>query len=443
MEIIIADYSGFCGGVRRSVDLANTAIEENDLTFSVGPLIHNPQLVSKLEKNGLKVVDKQTAKDIKDSSVLIRAHGESADFKDELLSNGNTVIDATCPVLTNIYKQIIEKEDEGFQVVIVGDKTHPEIIAMESFLNHGIIVSDETEAKNIKNYNKLYVVSQTTNRLEYFYDIANKLKENNDSVVIENTICKATENRQQAAKSLAKEVDCMIVAGGFNSSNTNKLYQVASMYCKHVFRIETVKDLPLQKLSKFKKVGIIAGASTPDEIIEEVVSSMDEFTKEEFMNSLEDSLKKVYPKEIVKGTVIDVKDDEIFVDIQFRADGIIKLDEMTEEERKDPKSSFNIGDEIDVYVIKLDDGEGNVALSTRRVEGMRVWKDLAEKAENDELVHGEVTGFNKGGLTVNVDGVNGFVPASQIATYFVKNFKKFVGEDWDLKIVSIDERKID
>lgn len=441
MEIIIADYSGFCGGVRRSVDLANTAIEENDLTFSVGPLIHNPQLVSKLEKNGLKVVDKQTAKDIKDSSVLIRAHGESADFKDELLSNGNTVIDATCPVLTNIYKQIIEKEDEGFQVVIVGDKTHPEIIAMESFLNHGIIVSDETEAKNIKNYNKLYVVSQTTNRLEYFYDIANKLKENNDSVVIENTICKATENRQQAAKSLAKEVDCMIVAGGFNSSNTNKLYQVASMYCKHVFRIETVKDLPLQKLSKFKKVGIIAGASTPDEIIEEVVSSMDEFTKEEFMNSLEDSLKKVYPKEIVKGTVIDVKDDEIFVDIQFRADGIIKLDEMTEEERKDPKSSFNIGDEIDVYVIKLDDGEGNVALSTRRVEGMRVWKDLAEKAENDELVHGEVTGFNKGGLTVNVDGVNGFVPASQIATYFVKNFKKFVGEDWDLKIVSIDERK--
>ena len=441
MEIIIADYSGFCGGVRRSVDLANTAIEENYLTFSVGPLIHNPQLVSKLEKNGLKVVDKQTAKDIKDSSVLIRAHGESADFKDELLLNGNTVIDATCPVLTNIYKQIIEKEDEGFQVVIVGDKTHPEIIAMDSFLNHGIIVSDETEAKNIKNYNKLYVVSQTTNRLEYFYDIANKLKDNNDSVVIENTICKATENRQQAAKSLAKEVDCMIVAGGFNSSNTNKLYQVANMYCKNVFRIETVKDLPLQKLSKFKKVGIIAGASTPDEIIEEVVSSMDEFTKEEFMNSLEDSLKKVYPKEIVKGTVIDVKDDEIFVDIQFRADGIIKLDEMTEEERKDPKSSFNIGDEIDVYVIKLDDGEGNVALSTRRVEGMRVWKDLAEKAENDELVHGEVTGFNKGGLTVNVDGVNGFVPASQIATYFVKNFKKFVGEDWDLKIVSIDERK--
>lgn len=441
MEIIIANYSGFCGGVRRSVELAEETIKKEGKRYCVGPLIHNPQLVEKLENEGLEVVEKKEALKIKDSTILIRAHGESADFKEKLLANGNEVVDTTCPVLNNIYKKIIEKENDGYQVIIVGDKSHPEIIAMESFLNNGIIVSDETEAKNIKCNNKLYVVSQTTNRLDYFYDIANKLKENNDSVVIENTICKATENRQQAAKSLAKEVDCMIVAGGFNSSNTNKLYQVANMYCKNVFRIETVKDLPLQKLSKFKKVGIIAGASTPDEIIEEVVSSMDEFTKEEFMNSLEDSLKKIYPKEIVKGTVIDVKDDEVFVDIQFRADGIIKLDEMTEEEAKDPKNSFNVGDEIDVFVIKLDDGEGNVSLSTRRVEGMKVWKDLAEKAENDELVHGVVSGFNKGGLTVNVEGINGFVPASQIATYFVKNFKKFVGEEWDLKIISIDQRK--
>ena len=168
---------------------------------------------------------------------------------------------------------------------------------------------------------------------------------------------------------------------------------------------------------------------------------MDEFTKEDFMNSLEDSMKKIYPKDIVTGTVIDVKDDEVFVDIQYRADGIIKLDEMTEEEKDNPKDHFEVGNDIDVYVIKLDDGEGNVALSTRRVQGMKAWKELAEKFENDELVEGTVTGFNKGGLTVDVDGVSGFVPASQIATYFVKNFKKFVGETWELKIVSIDERK--
>lgn len=441
MKIIIAKNSGFCFGVKRSVELANEALKSDKKAYCLGPLIHNPQLVSELEEKGLTVIDKEEALNIRDSLIVIRAHGETQDLKDKLIQNGNELVDATCPVLNNIYKKIVDKEKEGYQVIIVGDKTHPEIIAMDSLLNKGIVVEDETEAKNIKNYEKLYVVSQTTNRFEYFINIANKLEENNDSVVIENTICNATKLRQDSAKELASQVDCMIVVGGFNSSNTNKLYQVASLFCKNVLRIETVKDLPLQKLSKFKKLGIIAGASTPESIIEEVVSSMDEFTKEEFMNSLENSLRKIYPKEVITGTVINVKDDEVFVDIQYRADGIVKLDEMTEEEQQDPKNNFEVGNDIDVYVIKLDDGEGNVSLSTRRVEGMKAWKELAEKFENEELVHGKVVGFNKGGLTVEVNGVQGFVPASQIATYFVKNLKKFVGEEWDLKIISIDERK--
>src|SRR5574344_1571846 len=357
MEIIIAKNSGFCFGVKRSVELANEALNSDKKAYCLGPLIHNPQLVSELESKGLAVIDKDEALNIKDSLIVIRAHGETQDLKEMLIANGNEIVDATCPVLNNIYKKIVDKEKEGYQV----------IIAMDSLLNKGIVVEDETEAKNIKNYEKLYVVSQTTNRFEYFINIANKLEENNDSVVIENTICNATKLRQDSAKELASQVDCMIVVGGFNSSNTNKLYQVASLFCKNVLRIETVKDLPLQNLSKFKKLGIIAGASTPESIIEEVVSSMDEFTKEEFMNSLENSLRKIYPKEVITGTVINVKDDEVFVDIQYRADGIVKLDEMTEEEQQDPKNNFEVGNDIDVYVIKLDDGEGNVSLSTRRV----------------------------------------------------------------------------
>ena len=441
MKITIAENSGFCFGVSRSVDLADQALKSNRKKYTLGPLIHNPQLVKSYEDKGLKVIDRKEALEIKDSLIVIRAHGESAKLKKALIENGNELLDATCPVLNNIYKKIVEKEDDGYQVIIVGDRDHAEIKAMDSYLKNGIIVTDETEAKNVKSKKPLYVVSQTTNRKDFYYNIANTLKENNGSVVIENTICNATKLRQDSARDLSKEVDCMIVVGGFNSSNTNKLYQVASKYNKNVFRIETVKDLPLQKLSEFNKIGIIAGASTPDEIIEEVVRKMDEFTKEDFMNSLEDSLKKIYPKDIVTGTVIEVKDDEIFVDIQYRADGIIKLDEMTEEERENPKDHFEVGTEVDVFVIKLDDGEGNVALSTRRVQGMKAWKELLEKYENDELVEGTVSGFNKGGLTVDVNGIGGFIPASQVATYFVKNFKKFVGETWDLKIVSIDERK--
>ena len=441
MKIIVAKNSGFCNGVRRSVDLANKTSEKNIKTYTLGPLVHNPTQVKMLEKKGVSVVDENEVLKIKNSQIVIRSHGVSEKLKENLKNNSNEVVDATCPVLLNIYKKIIEKEKEGYTVVIIGDKEHPEIKAMASYVNNGIIIKDETEAKNITNMSKLYVVSQTTNRIDFFENIAHELEKTNDDVVIENTICNATRLRQEACKSLSKEVDCMIVVGGFNSSNTNKLYQIAQKYCENVQRIETVKDLPLQKLSNFNIIGVIAGASTPDQVIEEVVNRMDDLTNEELMNSIEDSMKKIYPRDVVNGTIIDVKDDEVFVDIQYRADGIVKLDEMTEEQRENPKDNFEIGQEVEVYVIKLDDGEGNVSLSTRRVEGMKNWKNLREAYENDQTVEGDVTGANKGGLTAKVMGINGFVPASQIAPYFVKNFKKFVGEHWDLKIISIDERK--
>lgn len=441
MKVIVAKNSGFCNGVRRSVDLANKASEKNIKTYTLGPLVHNPTQVKMLEKKGASVVDENEVLKIKNSQIVIRSHGVSEKLKENLKNNSNEVVDATCPVLLNIYKKIIEKEKEGYTVVIIGDKEHPEIKAMASYVNNGIIIKDETEAKNITNMSKLYVVSQTTNRIDFFENIAHELEKTNDDVVIENTICNATRLRQKACKSLSKEVDCMIVVGGFNSSNTNKLYQIAQKYCENVQRIETVKDLPLQKLSNFNIIGVIAGASTPDQVIEEVVNRMDDLTNEELMNSIEDSMKKIYPRDVVNGTIIDVKDDEVFVDIQYRADGIVKLDEMTEEQRENPKDNFEIGQEVEVYVIKLDDGEGNVSLSTRRVEGMKNWKNLREAYENDQTVEGDVTGANKGGLTAKVMGINGFVPASQIAPYFVKNFKKFVGEHWDLKIISIDERK--
>ncbi|MDO5027079.1 MAG: 30S ribosomal protein S1 [Tissierellia bacterium] len=168
---------------------------------------------------------------------------------------------------------------------------------------------------------------------------------------------------------------------------------------------------------------------------------MDNLTNEEFMEQVEDSMIRIYPKDIVKGTVINVKDTEVFVDIRYRSDGIIKLDEMSKEEALDPTKAFEEGQEIDVFVIKLDDGEGNVALSTRRVEGLKNWKKLLGAYEQDEVVQAEVTGENTGGLVVNVMGINGFIPASQITTYFVKNFKQFVGQTLDCKIISIDEKK--
>ncbi|MFM1534997.1 30S ribosomal protein S1, partial [Helcococcus ovis] len=162
---------------------------------------------------------------------------------------------------------------------------------------------------------------------------------------------------------------------------------------------------------------------------------------EEFMEQVEESMVKIYPKDIVKGTIINVKEDEVFVDIKYRYDGIVKKDEMSEEEAADPLKAFSVGDEIDVYVIKLDDGEGNVSLSTSRVEGLKNWKKLQEAFEKGEVVKASVKGSNAGGLVVKVMGINGFIPASQITTYFVKNFTQYEGQDLDTRILSIDEKK--
>ena len=280
-----------------------------------------------------------------------------------------------------------------------------------------------------------------TNIREKYDEILEIIKKENNNVQYKATICNATKIRQEECEELSKKVDCMIVIGGKNSSNTDKLYKIAKNNCENAYKIENINELSLQNIQKFNTIGVTAGASTPDWIIEEVVVGMDNLSNEEFMEQVEDSMIKIYPKDIVKGTVINVKEDEVFVDIKFRSDGIIKNAEMTDEEQKNPLEAFHEGDEIDVYVIKLDDGEGNVSLSTRRVDSLKNWRELVEKFKNDEILEVKVTGSNKGGLVVNSLGINGFIPASQIATYFVKNFKQFEDRTLEAKIVSIDERK--
>lgn len=311
---------------------------------------------------------------------------------------------------------------------------------MQSRVPDAIVIHSVEDARLVQSDRPLFVVSQTTNRRAFFDEMADAL-DASEGIEIFPTICNATRKRQEAVAQLAPTVDCMVVIGGQNSSNTEKLRQVAAMHNENVWKVEEFKDLPLQPGQVFNRIGITAGASTPDWIIEEVVRGMENFTREDFMEQIEDSMVKIFPRDIVKGTVIAVKDDEVYVDIRYRADGIIRNEEMTDEERKDTHAVFHEGDEIDVYVIKMDDGEGNVVLSTRRVEGLKNWAKLVEKYEAGETIDAYITGENRGGLVANVMGINGFIPASQIATYFVKNFKQYVGQTLQCRFLSIDERK--
>lgn len=440
MEIIIAENAGFCFGVKRAINLAEKTLNENKVAYSHGELIHNPQVVDRFKKSGLKPIT--NFENEQKGTVVLRSHGTHPTIKKHIKSLGHDYVDCTCPVLLSIYRKIEKKLKDGYEIVIVGDGKHPEIIAMAGYCDEKFsIINSIEEANLIKNKKNLYIISQTTNLVEKFFKISDIIKGNNDNVIIENTICDATTKRQDSCEELSKTVDCMIVIGGLNSSNTNKLYEVAKQNCNCVYRIETLSDLPLSEVVKYKKIGLTAGASTPDWLIKEVVEGMEMFSKDEFMEQIEGSIKKIYPREVVKGTIIYVTDTEVMVNIGYRSDGIIKLDELSSDSTKKPRDLFAEGQEIDVYVIKLDDGEGNVVLSTKRVESLKNWTNLVEKFNNKELVSAEILKEVKGGLLATVDGINAFIPGSHITTKFVKDLTPYIGQVVECEIISVDDKK--
>lgn len=437
MKIILAEYAGFCGGVKRAVELAEHALRDGPLVTH-GELIHNTLEVARLERLGLHTSydgEIGTSK-----RVLIRAHGITREEFAALEKENIEIIDATCPIVMSIHQKVREKSKEGYAIVVIGDPEHPEVRAILSQADEAYAVSNEDEARNFKMNKKIYILSQTTNREEYFNHLASLVAEGKDAV-IENTICSATRLRQKACAELAGEVDAMIVIGGKNSSNTRKLHEIARKHCKESYHIESISQLPLHNLEKFNIIGVTAGASTPGWLIEEVIRRMDQFSNEELMEEMEGTFTNVRAKEIVTGKVIYVTDNEVMVNIGYKSDGIIKRDELSDDQSVTPKDLFKEGDEIEVYVIKLDDGEGNVVLSSRRVAHLKNWEVLAEMQENGETVDAVIEKEVKGGLICTVKGIGGFIPGSQVAIRFVRDLKPFVGQTLTCDILSVDPRK--
>ncbi len=267
------------------------------------------------------------------------------------------------------------------------------------------------------------------------------IKEKGNEIEVFNTICNATNLRQESCKEVSSKVDAMIIIGGYHSSNTNKLVEISKKYCKNVYHIETSKELPLQVLSKFNKIGITAGASTPDWIIKEVVETMDNINSNEMMEAIENSFTKIHRGDVLKGKVIYVTNNEVMVNINYKSDGIINREELSNDPDVKPKDLYKVGDEIDVYVVKLDDGEGNVVLSAKRVNDFKNL-DTVEKIFNDkERVECKVLNNIKGGLSVIVNGVNGFMPASQVSINFVSDLSVYKGKVLIAKVIDFDREK--
>ncbi|PKM44573.1 MAG: bifunctional 4-hydroxy-3-methylbut-2-enyl diphosphate reductase/30S ribosomal protein S1 [Firmicutes bacterium HGW-Firmicutes-8] len=446
MKTILAPKAGFCFGVKRALDLAmQTARETNKSIYTLGPLIHNPQVVEDLSKKGIKVV--KDLSDIPEGVIIIRSHGVGPDIIDNARDRDLQVIDATCPFVKKAQELAKELNDQGYQVVVVGDKEHPEVTGIIGWTGHtGIVVETPEQAEKLQPLKKIGIISQTTQPEENFNNIASVLQEKAEEVKAYNTICHATRDRQYAAAELARKVDVMIVIGGKNSANTQKLARLCAQTGTPTHHIETAAEFKREWLADKKLIGITAGASTPDWIIEEVKRYMEEVTNQETdKKQLEDALsvKEIRKGDIVKGTVVQVGDDEVMVDVGGKSEGVIPLRELSCCDIRSPKVMFKVGDELEVAVIRVQDDEGKILLSKRKADAEKAWDTLRIAMNDRTPIEGVVTEIVKGGLLVNL-GVQGFLPASLIERGYVEDLAKYVGEKLTFLVIEVrrESRKV-
>ena len=446
MKTILAPKAGFCFGVKRALDLAmQTARETNKSIYTLGPLIHNPQVVEDLSKKGIKVV--KDLSDIPEGVVIIRSHGVGPDIIENARDRDLQIIDATCPFVKKAQELAKELNDQGYQVVVVGDKEHPEVTGIIGWTGHtGIVVETPEQAEKLQPLKKIGIISQTTQPEGNFNKIASVLQEKAEEVKAYNTICHATRDRQYAAAELARKVDVMIVIGGKNSANTQKLARLCAQTGTPTHHIETAAEFNREWLADKKLIGITAGASTPDWIIEEVKRYMEEVTNQETdKKQLEDALsvKEIRKGDIVKGTVVQVGDDEVMVDIGGKSEGVIPLRELSCCDIRSPKVMFKVGDELEVAVIRVQDDEGKILLSKRKADAEKAWDMLKIAMDDRTPVEGVVTEIVKGGLLVDL-GVQGFLPASLIERGYVEDLAKYVGEKLTVLVIEVrrESRKV-
>lgn len=275
MEVRVAKPSGFCFGVQRAVDIVNKQIEKGNETsiYTYGPIIHNEEVVKELEQKGVKAVDEGEIGKIDKGTMIIRSHGVSKETESRMEENGFCIVDATCPFVKKIHKTVLDAGLKGMPVLIVGSAKHPEVQGIIGWCTNTPYVLEKLEdIENIpfKKDEEICIVCQTTFNLNKFKEIVDNIEKKGYYINVVNTICNATEERQSAARELAALADCMIVIGGTHSSNSRKLYEICKMECENTYFIQTLDDLHLELPKSVRLVGITAGASTPNNIIEEV-----------------------------------------------------------------------------------------------------------------------------------------------------------------------------
>ena len=449
MQIILAKTAGFCFGVNRAVKLTYELLEQGRPVATLGPLIHNPQVVEDLESKGAITCD--SVDDVPDGcEVVIRSHGVGQSVYDKISTRRLAYHDATCPFVTKIHKIAARAGAEGAMLLVAGDAKHPEVQGIvghttgkvEVFAN---LAELEKLLPELTQQKSIFAVAQTTFNVQSWETCKEFLKNQCTNAKIFDTICNATWARQQEAEDLSQKCDHMVVIGGHHSSNTQKLLQVAARHTKAI-NVETADELDKDWLNGARIVGVTAGASTPSSIIEEVLNCMSEEIRDDM--SFEEMLaaseaKPLYAGKIVKAKVISVSPTECVGGIDgSKHTGIVKLSEMSHDPNAKMEDLVKVDDELDLVVVKTNDQEGVDTLSRVRFEAQKGMKDVSEAAENGTVMEGDVMEANKGGVVVNVKGVRVFVPRSQATMRRDEDYTKLVGQHVKLVITECAGRKI-
>ena len=424
MQVTVAKSAGFCFGVDRAVSMVQREAKKGKRVYTLGPIIHNRHVVDKLAEAGVREISSPSQAE-PGSVVIIRSHGVSRDIYRQLQERHVEIVDATCPFVKRIHKIVEQADLSGRKCVIIGTRSHPEVVAIAGWCNAPVIFETAEELSSwLENapdfcHMPLTVVCQTTNTEKLWRNCREIIKKQCTNREIFDTICEATEKRQKEAGELSKISDAMVIVGDRNSSNTKRLAVICEQFCDCVLLVEQAEDLDLSHFSAVKSVGITAGASTPAWIIKEVNNKMSEEIKvetaqeENFAELLEQSIKTLNNGEKVTGIVTAIGATEIQVDLGTKHAGYIPVDDFSSDPSVKPEEVLKVGDEIEVVVVHVNDSEGTCRLSKKRLEAGKAWEEVEATAESKAVVEGIITEENKGGIVANVKGIRVFIPASQ------------------------------
>ena len=452
MRVIQAESAGFCYGVERAVKLAEQTAKEKGGCVMLGSIIHNAHVVRELETRGCRTVNGVDEVRPGDT-VIIRSHGERKQVLEQLKAAGAICVNATCPNVLRIQKLVAQADGEGCIPLIIGEEHHPEVLGAASWSARSLIFETPEKLREWLDSDEknrslpLVAVAQTTCIRSLWETSSKILKKECTNAKLFDTICNATQRRQSEAAELAARVDVMVVVGDRKSANTQHLTEICSERCPRVYQIEGASELEPNFLKGCSVAGLTAGASTPASIIKEVNETMSEEIKnneaveESFEELLEKSFKTLNTGEKVTGIVTAIGPTEVQVDLGCKQAGYIAIDELSADPNVKPEDVVKVGDEIETYIIRVNDVEGYAMLSKKRLDAVKVWDDIAEACENKTTLEGKVTEENKGGIVVNVKGVRVFVPASQSGQPRGAELSEMIGKIVSLRITEVNRAR--